>query len=200
MAGRPQQQRHRPAQAIRRRPAPRAPHAGQSRLQSWSRTPRPVGSVRIRHKLVAALEVGSSALIELLQPGSGPAELARDPRHRRQHVINGFINVSPQCHPVGCGLGQLHGQVRLANPGITMDVKQEQAALIIDVKSQVLRILNYLTLAPDKTTVLTAPDKVLQRPPLPAYPVSPARCSRPRQLPSLTLCSLARTPHSARLI
>jgi hypothetical protein len=60
-------------------------------------------------------------------------------------------------------------------PGITVNVEQEPAPLIIDVGSQVFRILNYLTLAPDKSTTLAAPDKLLQRPLLPAHPISPER-------------------------
>ena len=49
----------------------------------------------------------------------------------------------------------------LAYSSVTMDAKQEPAPLIVNRKSEVFLVLGYLTLAPYKTTLLTAPDVIL---------------------------------------
>ena len=52
------------------------------------------------------------------------------------------------------------------HPGVTVNVVQETAPLVIDVTGQLLCVLDYLTKPPDEAAVLTSSDYILQRPPV----------------------------------
>jgi len=60
----------------------------------------------------------------------------------------------------------LPSQVRLTNSRVTVNVEQEPALIIINRESEVLLVLNHLSLAADETALLTVPDAVLEGPSL----------------------------------
>jgi hypothetical protein len=115
---------------------------------------------------VTTLKVLSRALLELAQPGTPASELLCHGNHGGSHVFNGLVSVSSQGTASGRNLLELPSQVRLTDSRVTVNVEQEPALIIINRESEVLLVLNHLSLAADETALLTVPDAVLEGPSL----------------------------------
>src|SRR5262249_56320728 len=70
---------------------------------------------------------------------------------------------------------QLRGKECLADSCVAVNVEQETAPLIINGKSEILLVLNNLSLTANETALLALPDAVLQRPPFRSHPPSKSR-------------------------
>ena len=92
-------------------------------------------------ELVSVLLIGSGALLEVAQPGTAPAELLSHGAHDRYHAIEGLVRVGGQGAAVAGDLLKLLGQIRLADPRITVNVEQESAPFIIEREAKVLFVL-----------------------------------------------------------
>ena len=120
------------------------------------------GGVRIGFQLLAALTVLGDPFLEIAEIAASAIELLRHRAHRGGDVIGRLINIGGQRPSTGCDLPQLPGKKCLSDTRVTVNIKQETAPLIINRKSEIFLVLDHLSTAANKATLLPLPDAILQ--------------------------------------